>query len=91
MSLAEILYYYFFDFALFFSKYLLFVDESHVTIPQEYEKAELTNQIEKEMLEAAQALDFEKAAFFRDQLPELKDLPELVVNDKKKLKGKAKK
>ncbi|MBW7989669.1 MAG: excinuclease ABC subunit UvrB [Planctomycetes bacterium] len=51
----------------------------------EYEKVELASQIEKEMLEAAQSLDFEQAAFLRDQLRELKELPELVlVNSKKK-------
>ncbi len=51
----------------------------------EYEKVELASQIEKEMLEAAQSLDFERAAFLRDQLQELKDLPELVlVNSRKK-------
>ena len=51
----------------------------------EYEKVELASQIEKEMLEAAQSLDFERAAFLRDQLQELKDLPELVlINSRKK-------
>jgi len=51
----------------------------------EYEKVELASQIEKEMLEAAQSLEFERAAFLRDQLRELKELPELVlVNSKKK-------
>ena len=51
----------------------------------EYEKVELASQIEKEMLEAAQSLDFERAAFLRDQLRELKELPELVlVNSRKK-------
>ncbi len=51
----------------------------------EYEKVELASQIEKEMIEAAQGLDFERAAFLRDQLRELKELPELVlVNSKKK-------
>jgi excinuclease ABC subunit B len=51
----------------------------------EYEKVELASQIEREMLEAAQSLDFERAAFLRDQLRELKELPELVlVNSKKK-------
>ena len=51
----------------------------------EYEKVELASQIESEMLEAAQSLDFERAAFLRDQLKELKELPELVlVNSKKK-------
>ena len=50
----------------------------------EYEKVELTTQIEKEMLEAAQNLDFERAAFLRDQLKELKELPELVLMDSKR-------
>jgi excinuclease ABC subunit B len=47
----------------------------------EYEKTELASQIEKEMLEAAEALDFEQAAFLRDQLRELKELPEFVLLD----------
>jgi excinuclease ABC subunit B len=45
---------------------------------QEYDKAELMAQIEKEMFEAAEALDFERAAQLRDQLKELKEMPELV-------------
>ncbi len=45
----------------------------------EYDKVELANQIEQEMLDAAQALDFERAAFLRDQLKELRELPELVI------------
>ncbi|MBW8017528.1 MAG: excinuclease ABC subunit UvrB [Planctomycetes bacterium] len=43
----------------------------------EFDKAEMTVQIEKEMLEAAKALDFERAAMLRDQLKELKEMPEL--------------
>ena len=50
----------------------------------EYEKVEIVCQIEKEMLEAAEALDFERAAFLRDQLRELKDLPELVITSRNK-------
>jgi excinuclease ABC subunit B len=46
---------------------------------RQYDKVELANQIETEMLEAAQSLDFERAAFLRDQLNELKELPELVL------------
>jgi len=53
----------------------------------EYEKVELASQIEKEMLEAAQALDFERAAFLRDQLRELKDLPEFVLIESSKKKS----
>jgi excinuclease ABC subunit B len=49
----------------------------------EYEKVELASQIEKEMLEAAQSLDFERAAFLRDQLRELKELPELLPGHEK--------
>jgi len=52
----------------------------------EYDKVELTNQIEREMLEAAEALDFERAAFLRDQLRELKELPELVLASSRKKK-----
>ncbi|MFA5422814.1 MAG: excinuclease ABC subunit UvrB [Phycisphaerae bacterium] len=55
----------------------------------EYDKVELSAQIEKEMLEAAEALDFERAAMLRDQLKELRDLPELVIESKTK-KDKAK-
>jgi len=45
----------------------------------EYDKLELAAQIEQEMLEAAETLDFEQAAFLRDQLRELKELPQLVI------------
>jgi len=52
----------------------------------EYEKVELAHQIEQEMLQAAKELDFERAAVLRDQLRELKDLPELVLAGSKKKK-----
>lgn len=52
----------------------------------EYDKVELAAQIEQEMLEAAQTLDFERAAFLRDQLRELKELPELVLVSSRKKK-----
>jgi excinuclease ABC subunit B len=52
----------------------------------EYDKVELAAQIEQEMLEAAQSLDFERAAFLRDQLRELKELPEFVLVDSRKKK-----
>ena len=52
----------------------------------EYDKVQLASQIEKEMLEAARALEFEKAAYLRDQLKELKELPELVLIDSKRKK-----
>jgi len=55
----------------------------------EYERVELAGQIEKEMLEAAEALDFERAAFLRDQLRELRELPELIsISKSKKLRKK---
>jgi excinuclease ABC subunit B len=50
----------------------------------EYEKVELAGQIEREMLEAAETLDFERAAFLRDQLRELRELPELISISKSK-------
>ncbi len=52
----------------------------------EYDRVEMAGQIEKEMLEAAQELDFERAAFLRDQLRELKELPELVIMESKRKK-----
>jgi len=56
----------------------------------EFEKVELAQQIETEMLEAAEALDFERAAKLRDQLRELKEMPELVIMESKNKKRKAK-
>ncbi len=53
---------------------------------EEYDRAELVSQIEKEMLEAAEALDFERAAFLRDQLKELAELPQLVESKKSRAK-----
>jgi len=52
----------------------------------EYDKVELAAQIEREMIEAAQALDFERAARLRDQLRQLKELPRLVLVDSQKKK-----
>jgi len=53
----------------------------------EYDKVELAAQIEREMFEAAETLDFEKAAYLRDQLRQLKELPELVLADSRKKKS----
>jgi excinuclease ABC subunit B len=50
----------------------------------EFDRVEMAGQIEREMLEAAEALDFERAAFLRDQLKELKELPELLIASKTK-------
>ncbi|OHB49370.1 MAG: excinuclease ABC subunit B [Planctomycetes bacterium GWF2_41_51] len=44
---------------------------------EEYDTAQVAAQIEKEMLEAAEKLDFERAAFLRDQLKELKETPQI--------------
>ena len=43
---------------------------------KEYDRAELIAELEGKMLEAAQNLEFEKAANLRDQLKEVKDSPE---------------
>ncbi len=45
----------------------------------EYDREELVRQLEQEMLQAAEELDFEKAAALRDHIKELKDAPELKV------------
>jgi excinuclease ABC subunit B len=47
-----------------------------------YDRVELAGQIEAEMLAAAEKMDFERAAFLRDQLKELKEMPELVISKK---------
>ncbi|HIJ67228.1 MAG TPA: excinuclease ABC subunit UvrB [Planctomycetes bacterium] len=46
----------------------------------EYDRAEIASQLEAEMLAAAEKLDFERAAVLRDQLKELKDMPQLTKN-----------
>jgi len=43
----------------------------------EYDAVEMAATIEKEMLQAAKDLDFERAAFLRDQLKEINELPEI--------------
>jgi excinuclease ABC subunit B len=50
---------------------------------EEYDAAEIMAQIEKEMLQAAKELDFERAAYLRDQLKELKELPQIGIKDAK--------
>ena len=44
---------------------------------KEYDRAELLAELEKSMLEAAQNLEFEKAASLRDQVKEIKEAPNL--------------
>ena len=46
---------------------------------QEYDRDELIAQLEQEMLQAADELDFERAAALRDRIAELRDSPELKV------------
>jgi excinuclease ABC subunit B len=43
----------------------------------EYDRTEIIAQLEAEMFAAAEALEFEKAARLRDQIQELKDMPEM--------------
>jgi excinuclease ABC subunit B len=43
----------------------------------EYDRTELMAELEKEMFAAAEALEFEKAARLRDQIQELRDMPEM--------------
>ena len=46
----------------------------------EYDRDELIQQLEGEMLQAAEELDFEKAAALRDHIRELKESPEVKVS-----------
>ncbi len=48
---------------------------------EQLDRSELIAMLEKEMLEAAETLEFERAARLRDRIKELKDAPELVVRD----------
>ena len=49
---------------------------------EQLDQAELIAALETEMLEAAQALEFEKAARLRDRIQEIKDAPELKSTPK---------
>ena len=51
--------------------------EALVVDGRQYDQEELIGILEKEMLAAADALEFEKAARIRDQIAELKDAPEI--------------
>jgi excinuclease ABC subunit B len=57
---------------------------------KEYDRAELLAELEKQMLEAAQSLEFEKAASIRDKVKEIKAAPAMtkVTLSKKKSKPK---
>jgi len=50
----------------------------------EYDNVQLAAEIEKEMYTAAEQLDFERAAFLRDQLKQLKELPEYSATKRHK-------
>ncbi len=55
----------------------------------DYDREEMLGMLEKEMLEAAEALEFERAAQLRDRIAKLKDAPTLVsVGDAKAGAGK---
>jgi excinuclease ABC subunit B len=59
----------------------------------EYDRSEMIRMLEKEMLEAAEALEFERAAQLRDRLNQLKDSPNIERVSGKTLKtgkGRAK-
>ncbi len=49
----------------------------------DYDRDELVRELEQEMLQAAEELDFEKAAALRDHIKELKDSPDLKVDASK--------
>lgn len=51
---------------------------------EEYSRAEIVAELEKQMLEAAESLDFEKAARIRDRLKELNAMPQLRAVKKKR-------
>ena len=46
-----------------------------------YDQQEMIRMLEEEMLQAANNLEFEKAARIRDQLKELKDAPQMISHD----------
>ncbi len=57
----------------------------------EFEKLETISQIENEMLKAAEQMEFEKAAFLRDKLKELKEMPQFNITNKDKITKKKRK
>jgi len=57
----------------------------------EFDKIETISQIEKEMLKAAENMEFEKAAFLRDKIKELKEMPQFKITNKSKITKKKRK
>ena len=56
---------------------------------EQYDRMELINMLEGEMMQAAEDLEFEKAAHLRDHIEQLKDSPELRVRRPKEKAGGA--
>ncbi|MHC4676193.1 MAG: helicase-related protein, partial [Planctomycetota bacterium] len=54
---------------------------------EEYDRGELIAMLENEMLEAAEQLDFERAAMLRDRIKELQDAPTLEKTKTSKKQG----
>ena len=54
----------------------------------EYDRTELMAELEKEMLAAAEALEFEKAARLRDQIQQIKDMPDMESTPKGRSAGR---
>jgi excinuclease ABC subunit B len=52
----------------------------------EYDRQQVISELEEEMFLAAEKLDFEKAAFLRDRLNELKDMPVMESSDRPRFK-----
>jgi len=57
----------------------------------DFEKLETISQVEKEMLKAAENMEFEKAAFLRDKIKELQEMPQLKITNKSKVIKKKRK
>ena len=47
---------------------------------EQLDRTEMIAMLEKDMLEAAEAMEFEKAARLRDRIKELKELPEMTID-----------
>jgi excinuclease ABC subunit B len=52
----------------------------------EYDRQQIISELEEEVFEAAEKLDFERAAFLRDRLTELKDMPMMEQSGRPRFK-----
>jgi len=52
----------------------------------EYDRQQIITELEQEMFEAAEKLDFERAAFLRDKLKELKEMPMMEKSGRPRFK-----